>query len=253
MKPHERFGLTNFEKILADCQNYAARSAENPTRDDLIAYAKWNRPVDKARLAMVHYLNDDHAATARYAGQVLDDSTEFFFGRWRSEVPTDSGALDPQWWRENELWVNPFREAVLWGGYLGDWSRVKQIAEYPGEDCPTGDDAQEQDKAYHLALATFLRDTSGELSSYLDRAVSGRKKRTRLAAQALADLARGDEAEFESSLHAVFKNHAKTFSLKDYTALVSQDGSMLFHIADRQGLQFDRETEWTDYIIMKIK
>lgn len=255
MELYERLGWTGPDRdiklTLANCLDFVQSRDNAPQRPDLIPFNKADVATHRCSVAMVYYLLGDHVQAVRFAREALERGVEYFFGSWRSELPTGEGTLDPNWWKSQLNWAHIFRQLVLWGEFLGDHASLGKLAQFPDPECSMSDsDYSRADFAYFLALAGALRgDNPRELSHELGMAVGAKKKKTAVAAVALSHLVDQAPVPFQGSLDELLALHYKKRSNRDFTELVSVDGSILYHMARDRGLNPVVADRYKDYIV----
>jgi hypothetical protein len=96
--------------------------------------------VDDATFIALCYWCEGRSRDAKtYAAECVKHGVEYFFGKWREEIPTDLKTRDAGWWRIHSTWVTPFREALCWATALGDWKSVQRLAgRAPGQPLRSG-------------------------------------------------------------------------------------------------------------------
>jgi hypothetical protein len=259
MKLYERLGWTGPERdmaqTLANSLGFVEAADAAPDRIDLIPFNRADVARTRCSVAMVYYLLGDHPRVTRFAREALERGLEYFFGSWRSEVPTREGTRDPGWWKAHLDWADVFRELVLWGEYLGDQESLARLARFPDTKCSmNAAEYSRADFAFFLALAAVLRgDGAAECSGELERAARARKKKTAAAAAALAQLVTPSPAAFQDALDALLAVHHKSRSNGYFTELVSVEGSILYHLASDRGLDPTVADRHKDYVVQRPK
>jgi hypothetical protein len=202
-------------------------------------------------IAIRYYLVDNKKGAENYAHPLLDYAIEYFFGQWRNEVPYD-GKIGVHYWKRS-LWVDEFREAILWGSCLGEWEKVKCIAQYPDDDCYTGTTAiyTGEIQAWYLVLAAVLRgDTLDTVSKYCKVIETGKKKREKLLLKVLRPLLKGD-MDIANQEFAVYLKYYKRFEFpkKLVPETLAIDGTFLINYARYLGYELQYPAEYEDHIV----
>jgi hypothetical protein len=252
---YERLGWTgpdrDMKRTLANSLEFVESRDNAPNRPDLIPYNKSDVAIYRCNVAMAYYLLGDHVQANCFARDALERGVEYFFGSWRSELQTREGTIDPNWWKANLSWAHIFRELVLWGEYVSDQTTLAKLAQFPDPECSMSDsDYSRADFAFFFALAAALRgDGDAGCMRELDRAVTGKKKKTVVAAVALSHIVNQAPLHFQGALDDLVAVHHKRRSNRDFTELVSVDGSNLYHMACDRGFSPDIRDEFRDYIV----
>ena len=78
---------------------------------------------DSSNAAVCYYLLGEKGKATEFARKNVKAVMDLFYGNWQTQVRTDLGTYDPNWWRIHNSWVSPFCEGLCWGTVLGDWTR----------------------------------------------------------------------------------------------------------------------------------
>jgi hypothetical protein len=208
--------------------------------------------VDDATFIALCYWCEGRSRDAKtYAAECVKHGVEYFFGKWREEIPTDLKTRDAGWWRIHSTWVTPFREALCWATALGDWKSVQRLAGYPTKESKPGVDATREDAAACFALACVLRNApAADYAHCFTIIEKGKKEKPKLVAAVLGALRARDAAQFQKSLESDLRYFRKSeFKKTSLDKLLSLDGTTLLNIGLHMGLAFSIPPEVEDHII----
>ena len=207
------------------------------------------------RIALDFYYLEKIDKSKTYAQLMLHHTCEYFFGKWREEVPVPEklGPPDSHTNKRHISWISQFREAIFWASYLGEWDKANQIAEYPTDECPT-DYEPKQFRAWGLIIAAVLRGESLEnLTRHTEVIDRGRKKYQKLLLAILRPLLAGDSEGFNKELKVYLEYcDNNTFNKIEIDEKISIDGTFLINLARHRGLTVEYPAEYEDRIV-KLK
>lgn len=218
--------------------------------DWLVSSIKSDLGLDATNVAICYYCVGDLREARNYAERAVKHFLDYFFGKWREEIPTDLKTLDPEWWRVHAGWVGHFSEAVCWGTSLRDWKSVQHLAEYPSDESKPGG-ASREDAAACLALACLLRKTPAPDYEHCFAIIQkGKKQKPKLIAAVLRALQEKSATEFQKSLETYLHYFRRSeFKKSSLDKLLCFDGTTLLNIGTRDGLVFRTPPEVENHII----
>ncbi len=208
--------------------------------------------VDDATFIALFYWCEGRSGDAKtYAAECVKHGVEYFFGKWREEIPTDLKTRDAVWWRIHATWVTPFREALCWATALGDWKAVQLLAEYPAKETRPGVDATREDAAACFALASLLRGSApSDYEACFGVIQRGKKEKPKLVAGVVRALQARNADQFQKCLEAYLHYFRKSeFKKTSLDKLLCLDGTTLLNLGLHVGLAFSIPPEVEDHII----
>jgi hypothetical protein len=204
--------------------------------------------------AYAFILLDNWDQAREFAERCLAAAEDFFFGDWRTVEITDEGTHDVQWWHAHVPWHNQLRYVLFCGVILPDWQALRRIARYFDDTCPPcGFGPQEGARLF--AITSHLRGDNASVSrSYLDRALKGTKKKSRLLATLHAAIVDTTVKEFARALRDWMRFHKeREFPLDDISAKISMDATFYYHFARQEGLDVELPAEYEPFIVVPPK
>jgi len=202
-------------------------------------------------IALNKYYLDERREAIRYAQLMIDYTVEYFFGNWRREVPIDDSPPDAHRRKRCEPWTDEFRESIFWASCLGEWGKVKQLAEYPTDECPVGRYEPKLFCIWLLTLAAALRDKSlDNVKDYTEKIDKSRRRYYRLMLNMLQAICEGDSNRFNEQLK-LYLNYCNehTFCRPEIDEKISMDGTFLINFALHKNLNVQVPPEYTDRIV----
>jgi hypothetical protein len=221
----------------------------DPPRVDSIPDRKGDRVNAACNVAICYHLLGNRTETAKYARETVDAVLDYFFGSWQSEIPTDSGTIDPEWWRIHGInWMDEFRYGLCWASALRDWSALRAIAAFPIKE--TG--PLREEKAFYTLLACWLLGKKpGNEPGLVKNVLNGKKEKPRLMLDVFTAIQKKDSGQFERALEPYLHYFRKTeFKRKELDKLLSFDGTTLLNLGRREGLESAKAREFEDYLFL---
>jgi hypothetical protein len=253
MPLYEKFNLD--ARLFADeeleWQKRAISQALSHTEEPTLLWGrKWSAVSDSDLMCFQYYLTDRRHEIPQYARPMLDYAIEYFFGDWRSVVPTDDGKLDAAWWKQG-AWVGQFRASILWGTCLGEWKMVREISMYPTEECMLNNLEPRETKAWYMILAIFLREMSlDNADKYISLVEGGKQKRAKILLSVLRTIVSRDSEAFAREFAAYMKYYkAREYSIPQITEKLAIDGTILFNVARHLGMNVEWPDKYMDHYI----
>lgn len=203
-------------------------------------------------LALYYFYLEEADAAWKYARLMVDYAIEYFFGKWRAEVPIDAGPASPERRKRYGSWASQFRKAVFWASCLGQWKKVRRLAQYPTRECPIGRYEPKLVCIWLLLLAGVLRGELLEsLCKYTDAIDRSRRKYYTLLLNVLRVVLDSDSENFNTLLREYLDYcNEKTFCRPEIDEKVSIDGTFLINFARHKGLKVEVPREYVDRIVV---
>ena len=226
----------------------ALRSSES-TRltEKLVPAVKGDLVSESCYAAIAFYCSDRRERAWTFATKCLGYAEDYFFGDWRSQVPTDEGTLDPTWWRRVMPWVDRFRYSVCCAMVLGKPEIAKRMAEYPARDS-WAKNLGEREAFY--GLACFLRGDTKEISRAIELAETSTSEKARHVAEVLRALVARDQDMFQRTFEGYLAFFRRSeFNPNRITQLLCLDGTSFAHLGKLNGLDVEIPSELRDRII----
>ena len=171
---------------------------------------------------------------------------EYLFGDWRNGYVNVCGEKrSVEQCRHECPWFSEYRLGLASAFLIEDESLIRQIVEWPGKDLEFEDDTlymnetwQQDDIAYHLALATFLRGQIWKNPfSSTKRSTAGTRGKPVLLASAVDALLDEQVVEFHKLITRYLKWFlSNEFLKKQFDDLVSFEASILCGLAGQRGM-----------------
>jgi len=201
-------------------------------------------------LALNYYYNDKYEEAAKHARMCIDYTIEYFFGKWRDELPIDGKPPDAAKRKEFEPWENMYRESMFWASCLGDWESIKKLSEYPTAECPVGRYEPRLFCIWWLLVAAVIRGEKLEGLSYTKAVEKSRRKYFRLLLSMLRAILQKDSDSLNSSLKDYLDYCKKnTFNRPEIDEKISRDGTFMINWARHKGLEVTYPAEYEDRIV----
>jgi hypothetical protein len=243
MSKQRLFKLDDGTIGLEACERFVTGAEEDcrrTDRPDLIWMGHISLPHTLNLAAVSHHLAGNQDRARQFATRVAPAAKDYFFGDWRTKVPTDDKKIDPRWWRDKESWSDNFRYAICWAMVLGDWDSVKALAAYPDHGRSMEEDGIEKMPAVRellIALAEFIRgEKVAHVANEVAKLTGANWRGTMHLARALDEIIAQDSAGVQQHLLDFFKAHHKRKKSKDITDTISIDGTILYLLARHEGL-----------------
>ena len=188
----------------------------------------------------------------KYAQRMIDYTLEYFFGDWRNEIPIDGNPPDAELRKKYEPWTRQFRPAIFWASCLGDWEKVRELAEYPTKQCPVGRYEPKLFCYWLLLLAGVLRGESlNSLQEYVDKVSKSRRRYYILLFNMLKAILDADSEHFNHELEKYLDYcNEHTFNRPEIDEKVSIDGTFLINYARHRGLKVEYPEKYKDRIVV---
>jgi hypothetical protein len=215
-----------------------------------VSSSKRSRASDFRFAALAAYMLDDFAQARSLGLQCVEAVREYLLGTWRAQEPTDDNTYDVLWWKRKIAWMDEFQTALMWGTALGAWEQLKVIAGYPDEECTFKEESRES-LHYYLAICSQLKGSpKAEAKKYLALPLKGSDKRPRLLATAYSAILGKDAAATAKALNEYLKYYKQREFPRQYvTKKVARDGTVLYHLARREGIEPQVEAKYLDHIV----
>jgi len=245
MRLYERLGISK-KNIRPDlCINAFARMAKEPIKDPGLLPCRKDRMVLEGKaLAKDYYYLEEKEKARNSARNLLDYTKEFFFGKWRNDVPDYPS--------DTENWVQQFRQSICWGSCLGEWKKVKELAEYPKDDVIEAERWEPIEwRSWYLLVAGILRGQSlRELTKYVKIIEGGKKRREKLLLDLLRAILGNNAKKAQGSLEGYLKYYKKyEFARPGMNDLLCFDGTFLVNFARHRGLDISFPPQYSDHYI----
>jgi len=214
-------------------------------------YIKQDYVFDCAMAVMRRYLVDDYQEAREWAEQLLDYAEEYFFGRWREEVPLPGGKPPSREWRDlRESWVMQMQAALLCSAALGDWDRFHKFAGFPRDDIREDEGISAACDAFWLYFCGLVRGRPrDEIESFRERVFKEGKKLDKLLVAFVEGVVEGDDQSLQEAADAYFKQYKRTQAKKDYiSSKLALDGSIVLHYARHLGREVSVPEKVRDHI-----
>lgn len=203
-------------------------------------------------IALDSYYLEQKQEAIKYARLMFDYTLEYFFGRWRTEMPLDGGPPSEDRRKKYGTWSDEFRKSVFWASCLGEWAKVKKLAAYPDGNCPVGRYEPKLFCYWVLVLAGVLRGEPLEkLKDYTNTIDKSRRKYYTLLLNMLRAILNQDEDAFNARL-AEYLDYCDehTFNTPNLDERVSVDGTFLINFAHHKGLRVEVPEKYVDRIVV---
>jgi len=157
--------------------------------------------------------------------------------------------------RQELAWIDPYREGMLLALCLGDEKAIQSLASYPDMDVRLDEFGYKREEAlYYILLASLIRGRdldSENVKGWVAAIERGRCRRAKLLLQAALDLFRDQADAFRKSFTTYMKHFRKSeFDRQVFIYCMSMDGSLLWNLAVRRGLELELlDLELMDLII----
>jgi len=238
-------------------------------------------------IALNKYYLDERREAIKYAHLMVDYTIEYFFGNWRSEEPIDEGPPDEERRKKYGTWTDEFREAIFWASCLGQWEKVKKLAQYPTDECPIGRCESKLFCYWLLTLAAVLRGEPLEnVEEYTNKVANSRRKYYTTMLSMLESILDKDSVKFNKLLkehldhcnktlfcpQPVSKREIQKVTLfidiaraegidvkvpQEYAPIpvsitdrVARDGTFLINFARHKGLEVEIPEQYVDRIVV---
>ncbi len=205
-------------------------------------------------VALESYLAGVHDVTHEYALRYLDAAHEYFFGRWRDEVPSGNHRdlpPDREYQDRNRTWARHWLNCLLWCSVLGEWDRLIEFAGYLRDDIKLDFEQSTENRAWLLLVAGKLRGRPlEELKLFSDTILSGKRKREKLLWNVFNDILEEapDEASASLARYATYYRTAE-FPKRELNLKVAYDASFLVHYAEFLDVEIEVPEKLKDHIV----
>lgn len=222
-------------------------------RPDLIWTGHESLPGFCSVAAAAHHLSGNNDRARHYGQRAIVAIKAYFFGDWRTKVPTDDKKIDPRWWRDKESWSDEFRRSVCWAMVLNDWESVRQIAAYPDHGRSmeeSGIDKKPARREFFIALAEFLRgDPVRNVAQEVEKASGATWRGTSVLAHTLDAIINKDQAAIQKYLIDFFTIHHKWKGKRSIDDFISIEGTIMFYLAAHEGHAIELPPKLRPYLI----
>lgn len=178
----------------------------------------------------------------RYAIEAGVLAEHYFYGDWRESYRRFSyeTPMTREEARRKLPWIDAYRAGLLLALLVDDERGIDRVTSWPGGDLPADEGTFDLPAAYaqyHIHLARALRTgTASSGASFADLRRPG--GRVRPLAEAVDAALTGNAEAFGRALKEHLTGYRKSvFRLNRPDAIISIEGSILWHIARRRGLQ----------------
>lgn len=245
MRLYERLGLPK-EKIRVDIwKDEFVRLITQPVKDQRnLPYIKADMVSNAKFLTHDYYYLEEKEEAKESARNLLDYTKEFFFGKWRNEIPGYPS--------DTENWIEQFRQSICWGSCIGEWEKIKEIAEYPKENVIEAERWEPIEfRCWYLLIAGVLRGQQlSSLEKYVKTIEEGGKRREKLLLKLLMAIIGKNIENAENALNGYLKYFKKyEFPRPGKNDLLCIDGTFLINFAAYKNLKIDYPSEYDDYIV----
>lgn len=196
------------------------------------------------------YVEGDAEKKKESAKLVVRAALDYFYGNWRKTLPTPDDTIGHDAWKPFCLWYDEAVNSLPWACALGDWEAVRRIAEYPPEDRFPEAAKAKGEMAWGWALITFLRgEPRKRVEAFIAKAEEDKAKRPKLLCPVLRALIEKDACEFEKTLLAYLAYYRKSEFKLNIHKLLTLDGTTLYHLGRKQGLNIQLPENVVDHVI----
>jgi hypothetical protein len=167
--------------------------------------------------------------------RAIEYSHEFFFGSWR-ESGENSRSSD--YWRRDWGWLHGYHAGLLSSLIVGDGDAAREISKYPDIDCDMNEfEVTKEDLMYLILLARWISGRNRRDANLYEQITRGRRRRAKLLLTCLDSLIAHDSPRFGTTITDYLKHFTKSESQPRIDKVVSIDGSILWNLADCNGLE----------------
>jgi hypothetical protein len=176
-----------------------------------------------------------------FAREICPLTIEYLFGSWRDGFLYFDERLSASEARAQWEWIDEYHTALMWALILGDEASLKRITAWVGPDLPNhggGFDLHPEDLAFHIILGQHLHGSVPLSANPLrDRITTGRRTRPKYALAAADAIFAGASADSRIAFHRYLKRYyEKDFEVPNISLSVCTDGTILWHLARRHGI-----------------
>ena len=196
------------------------------------------------------YVEGDANKFKESARLVVQAALDYFYGKWREDLPTPDGTIGQEAWKPFCLWYEEVMQSLPWACALGDWEAVRRIAEYPPENRLPEAAKAKGETAWGWALISFLRgDPRTRVEGFIAKAEADKAKRPKLLCSVLRALLENDAAEFGKALFAYLAYYRKSEFKLNVDKLLALDGTTLYQIGRKLGFNIELPGNVADHVI----
>jgi hypothetical protein len=221
----------------------------------------------RQQVVLAYYLLDQRREAGEHAAALVAEVEDYLMGGWRAsyEEPRwvdDSGHPEGGYQRpyvpgvagcrREFLWMEAFRDGLLWALALGDGAAAARLAGYAGEDLRGEEfDFGPADKAWRLvATSLVLGGPAAERAGWEGVVEGSRAKKPRLLLAALRAAATGDAPGVGKALAECVRHHLRTeFPEAGLDHKLALDASLVLHVAMQAGLPIDLDPKHRDHFV----
>jgi hypothetical protein len=181
--------------------------------------------------------------------RIVSTCLHYFFGDWRQNFlyydDSGGGAVPcdlPTSRTSLLMWLDAYCLGLAVALCLGDEAATDRLLEWPGRDLKFDEgywDRTRADNAYQIWVASpLVGEADKSTADLLEQALGSKRKRPKLLAATAQALLAGDSAGFTRSLTSYLRNY-RTSELNPrlYRTAMSVEGTALWHLARRRGLE----------------
>lgn len=224
-----------------DMKKYYRGPGSYGAADDQLRPRMWDAEAIFLSLVGRHYGVDYHTPDeiAQLLASGIDIVVDYFFGkhllipRWAEQM-----SKSPQ--NKQLQWLEPYQYGTLFCLLAHDDERLKRLAEWVEPGLPldeTPNLLSVQDNSYHKLLAEFLSEGTIANEQLREDIVESRKRRPKLLLSCLGAIEASDEQVFVKHFKSYLNHFLKTdFADGGFQRYVSIEGSILWHVASRNGI-----------------
>ena len=174
--------------------------------------------------------------------RIVSACLHYFFGEWRQKFLYFDEPCNLPKSRTTLPWFDDYCLGLALALCLGDDAATDRLLEWPGRDLhddPGDWDKTRADNTYQIWLASRLRGESAESTAdLLEKVLGAKKNRPKLLAATAQALLAGDSAGFARSLTSYLRYYRTSeFDPKLTVTVMSDEGTALWHLARRRGLE----------------
>jgi hypothetical protein len=252
MPLYEKFGLSAelFKKEEFEFFNKMIQIYLHKKTSDTYQFRSYKQSLidDSSHICFDYYMIDEKEKIEHYVKPMLEYAIDYFFGEWRKANPID-GKIGEDFLKKGESWIREFRASILWGTYIGEWEKVKEISKYPDDLSMLENLESKEMRAWYTALAIFLREgTLKNADKYIEIIEAGKKKREKLLINVLRSIVEKDLEKFNKEFR-VYLKYYKAHECKGIHDKLAIDGTILFNIAKHNGMPVEFPKEYIDHYI----
>ena len=232
---------------------YYSMALEN---DDEVAKNKAGQPTyyfrvsEWARVAIGRWAQGKDSESKDAAKRCVRAVLDYFYGKWRSILPTRSGKIGDEHWRQDCLWYEEVQRSLPFAASVSDWEAVKKIAAYAPEDKLPEAAKAKGETAWGWALITYLRgEPRPKVEAFLAKAEGEKAKRPKLLAPVLRALMDKDAKKFAETLLAYLAYYRKSEFKTELDKAIALDGTTLYHLGRKLGFKVELPEPIANHVV----